>query len=72
MVIIKLCGRAGWLKLDRFASALILSSLSFLKWTLSSLYLDMSTDAKSKIENRMAISVDPDEPSHLDLHCLHK
>ena len=53
----------------------------FLKWTLPSLNLDMSTVAKkgfhSKIKkNRVANSVDPDETacyelSHLDLHCLH-
>ena len=49
--------------------------------TLPSLNLGMFTDAKiwfqSKIRNRMANSVGPDEtpryePSHLDLHCLHR
>ena len=53
----------------------------FLKWPLPALCLDMSTDAnrvfQSKIQNRMANSVDPDEmalndPSHQDLHCLHR
>ena len=52
----------------------------FLQWTLPFLNLDMSTEANrchSKIKNRMAISVDSDEiaryePSHLDLHCLHR
>ena len=53
----------------------------FHKWTFPSSNLDMSTasnrgfNKKSKI--RMANSVDPDEtaryePSHLDLHCLHR
>ena len=55
----------------------------FLKWTLLSLNLDISTDAKrglsQKQKNRMANSVDADDmacykPSHLDLHvhCLHR
>ena len=52
-----------------------------LKWTLPSLNLDMSTVSNRcfnvNIKNRMANSVDPDEtahdePSHLDLHCLHR
>ena len=53
----------------------------FLKWTLPSLNLDMSTASNRgfsvKIENRLANHVDPDEMalyelSHLDLHCLHR
>ena len=53
----------------------------YLKWTRPSLNLDMSTDIssgfQSKIQTRIAHNVDPDEtahnePSHLDLHCLHK
>ena len=52
----------------------------FLKWTLPSLNFDLSTDANRgfclKSKGGMANSVDPDErardePSHLDLHCLH-
>ena len=53
----------------------------FLKWTLPSLNLDISTESKRgfnlKSKNRMANSVDLDvtarhEPSHLDQHYLHK
>ena len=53
----------------------------FLKWTLPCLNFDISTNAKkrfnTKIKYRIANSVDPDEtaryePSHLDLHCLHR
>ena len=52
----------------------------FLEWTPPFLNLDLTTNAntefQSKIKNRMADSVDPDEIacnelSHLDLHCLH-
>ena len=46
----------------------------FLKWTLPSSNLDRFL---SEIQNRTANSVYPDEtaryePSHLDLHCLHR
>ena len=53
----------------------------FLKWTLPCLNFDISTNAKkrfyTKIKYRIANSVDPDEtaryePSHLDLHRLHR
>ena len=53
----------------------------FLKWTLPCLNLDTSTDANRgfylKYNNIMANSVYPDEtardePSHQDLHCLHR
>ena len=56
-------------------------SRDFLKWTLPSLNLDMSTNTnrrfRLKSKNTIANSIDPDEkahykPSHLDLHCLHR
>ena len=55
--------------------------LEFLNWTLPALYLVMSIVFNRvvllKVINKLANSVDPDEtahyePSHLDLHCLHK
>ena len=57
-----------------FTFILILSPLSF--WTLP--YLNLDTSAFwSKINNRMAKSIDPDEtarrdPSHQNLHCLQR
>ena len=50
----------------------------FLKWTLSTLTMNMSTDAvQSKIKNRMANSVYPDgtvcyKLFYLAPHCLHR
>ena len=48
----------------------------FLKWTLLSLNLVISTfekkDASQKSNAEWQTSVDPDQTPHLDLHCLHK
>ena len=44
----------------------------FQRWTLPSFYLDTATDENSLKSKIIWETVDPDDPSRLDLHCLHK